>query len=97
MESRSAFKENLSLDSVKRFGINRWQSLTESQKTFLKRAWGLLTYKWRWQIALNTPYLIIFALDRTIPAVHQFDMALMASVISRIPMHEIISQWMNIG
>ena len=97
MQTKAPAKEVFSLEAVKRVGINRWHALTESQKTFIKRAWGVLTYKWRWQIALNIPYLIIFGLDRAIPAVHKFDMALIASVISRIPLHEMVSKWINIS
>ena len=64
---------------------------------FFKKAWGVLTYKWRWQIAMNIPYLAIFALDRTVPAVHKFDVALISSITSKIAIPAFITSWFGIG
>tara|TARA_Y100001968_G_scaffold305584_1_gene321577 strand:- start:141 stop:422 length:282 start_codon:yes stop_codon:yes gene_type:complete len=57
-----------------------WGNLSDSQKTNLKKIWSILTYKWQWQIILNTPFLLIWILDQTIPAVHSFDMQLISSL-----------------
>ncbi len=90
--SGDSFKER-----IKNFAVRKWESLTEKQKTYAKKAWGVLTYKWRWQIAMNVPYLAIFVLDRTVPAVHQFDMALLGSITSKLPIPAFISSWMGLG
>ena len=59
---------------------NFWSNLNDSQKTILKKIWSILTYKWQWQIILNAPFLVIWILDQTIPAVHSFDMQLISSL-----------------
>ena len=57
-----------------------WSRLSEKQQDILKKIWSILTYKWQWQIILNTPFLVIWILDHTIPAVHSFDMQLISSL-----------------
>ena len=57
-----------------------WSNLSDSQQAILKKIWLILTYKWQWQIILNSPFLIIWILDKTIPAVHSFDMKLISSL-----------------
>ena len=57
-----------------------WSNLSEKQQLILKKIWSILTYKWQWQIILNAPFLVIWILDQTIPAVHSFDMQLIASL-----------------
>ena len=57
-----------------------WSNLSESQQAILRKIWMILTYKWQWQIILNAPFLIIWILDKTIPAVHSFDMNLISSL-----------------
>ena len=57
-----------------------WSSLSDSNQTILKKIWMILTYKWQWQIILNAPFLVIWILDQTIPAVHSFDMKLISSL-----------------
>ncbi len=82
---------------VKQFAELKWDSLSDRQKNYLKKGWGVITYKWRWQIAMNIPYLAIFILDRTIPEVHKFDMAVLNAVVSRLPIPEMISSRMGLG
>ena len=57
-----------------------WSKLSDSQKAILKKIWSILTYKWQWQILLNAPFLVILILDKTIPAVHAFDIKLISSL-----------------
>ncbi len=57
-----------------------WFNLNDSQKSILKKIWSILTYKWQWQIILNAPFLVIWILDKTIPAVHSFNMQLISSL-----------------
>ena len=97
MQSQSGFSEVGLFDSAKQLADRKWENLTERQKTYVKKIWGVMTYKWRWLIALNVPYLAIFVLDRTIPAVHKFDMYLLTSITSKLPIPAFISSWMGIG
>ena len=68
-----------------------WSNLSENQQSILKKIWSILTYKWQWQIILNAPFLVIWALDQTIPAVHAFDMQL----ISSLPIPTIIKTYLG--
>ncbi len=72
-------------ERLKTFGSEKWEGLTENQKKFAKKTFKVLTYKWRWQIAMNIPYLLIFILDRSIPAVHEFDISLLNSIMAKLP------------
>ena len=68
-----------------------WSNLSENQQSILKKIWSILTYKWQWQIILNAPFLMIWVLDQTIPAVHSFDMQL----ISSLPIPMIIKTYLG--
>ena len=68
-----------------------WSNLSENQKSILKKIWSILTYKWQWQIILNAPFLIIWVLDKTIPAVHTFNVQL----ISSLPIPMIIKTYLG--
>tara|TARA_B100000965_G_scaffold396502_1_gene411532 strand:- start:153 stop:434 length:282 start_codon:yes stop_codon:yes gene_type:complete len=93
MESNSAadkigffYKVNTNLQEF-------WSNLSDKQKSILKKLWSILTYKWQWQIVLNAPFLLIWVLDQTIPAVHSFDMQL----ISSLPLPTIIKSYLGFG
>ena len=68
-----------------------WSNLSENQKSILRKIWSILTYKWQWQIALNAPFLVIWVLDQTVPAVHSFDMKL----ISSLPLPTILKAYLG--
>ncbi len=85
------------IQRIKKLALENWTKLSDQQKAFVKRVWGLLTYKWRWQIAMNVPYLALFVLDRTFPAVHKFDLALVASITSRLPIPASISSLIGLS
>ena len=68
-----------------------WSNLSENKRSILKKIWSILTYKWQWQIILNAPFLLIWVLDQTIPAVHSFDMQL----ISSLPLPMIIKTYLG--
>ena len=97
MQSEGSLEEKTLQQRISTFGLKRWESLSVKQRNLLQKIWGLLTYKWRWQIAMNIPYLVIFVLDRTIPSVHKFDMALIASVTSRLPIPDLISKALGLS
>ena len=55
-----------------------WETLDDSQKAILTKIWKVLTYKWQLQILLNLPFLIWFALDKSITQVHEFDIGMLS-------------------
>tara|TARA_B100000212_G_C27034485_1_gene388776 strand:- start:250 stop:549 length:300 start_codon:yes stop_codon:yes gene_type:complete len=55
-----------------------WQNLDEAQKQTLLKIWKVLTYKWKFQILLNIPFLLWWILDASIIKVHEFDMMLIS-------------------
>ena len=93
MNSNSAADENGFIYKVTSNLQDLWSNLSEKQKSTLKKIWSILTYKWQWQIILNAPFLVIWILDQTIPAVHSFDMQL----ISSLPRPIIIKTFLGFG
>ena len=80
MDSKSAADTNSFIYQVNSNLQEFWLNLSESQRSILKKIWAVLTYKWQWQVILNAPFLVIWVLDQTIPAVHSFDMNLISSL-----------------
>ncbi len=84
-------------EKIKRFASTKWENLDERQKNYAKKAWSVITYKWRWQIAMNIPYVVIFCLDRTFPSVHEFDVALLAAITAKLPIPSFLSSLMGLS
>ena len=80
MDSQTAADKNSIINKVNTNLKDFWSNLSENQQSILKKIWSILTYKWQWQIFLNAPFLVIWVLDQTIPAVHDFDMQLISSL-----------------
>ena len=80
MDSKSAADKNSFIYQVNTNLLDFWSNLSESQQSILKKIWSILTYKWQWQILLNSPFLVIWILDQTIPALHSFDTKLISSL-----------------
>ena len=80
MDSTTATDKNGIINKVNSNLQDFWSNLSERQQSILKKIWVVLTYKWQWQVILNAPFLIIWILDQTIPAVHAFDMQLISSL-----------------
>ena len=80
MDSKSAADNNGFIYQLNSNLENFWLNLSDRQKAIFKKVWMILTYKWQWQIILNAPFLVIWILDQTIPAVHSFDMNLISSL-----------------
>ena len=80
MDSNSTADKNSFIYPIKSNLENFWLNLSKSQQAILKKIWMILTYKWQWQIILNAPFLVIWILDQTIPAVHSFDMKLISAL-----------------
>ena len=93
MESNSAADKNDFIYKVNPNLQDYWSNLSESKQSILKKIWSILTYKWEWQIILNAPFLVIWILDQTIPAVHSFDMQL----ISSLPLPTAIKTLLDFG
>ena len=49
-------------------------------KPLLHKIWKIITWRWRLQIAINAPFGILWIADKTNPAVHQFDIALLTAI-----------------
>ncbi len=80
MDSKSAVNKKSFIYRVNSNVQDLLSNLSEQQQAIIKRIWSILTYKWQWQIILNSPFLVIWILDQTIPAVHAFDMQLISSL-----------------
>ena len=91
MDSQADADKNGIINRVNRSLQDFWGNLSENKQSILKKIWSILTYKWQWQIILNTPFLVIWVLDQTIPAVHSFDMQL----ISSLPIPMIIKTYLG--
>ena len=91
MESNSALDKKGFIYKVNTNLQEFWLNLSDSQRSIFKKIWSILTYKWQWQIILNAPFLVIWILDQTIPAVHSFDMQL----ISSLPIPTIIKTYLG--
>ena len=79
MNSQTADKKGI-INKINTYMQDFWSNLSENQQSILRKIWSILTYKWQWQIVLNAPFLIIWVLDQTVPAVHSFDMKLISSL-----------------
>ena len=91
MDSQTAAQKNSIFNKLNTNLQDFWSNLSENQKSTLKKIWSILTYKWQWQIILNAPFLILWIVDQTIPAVHSFDMQL----ISSLPIPMIIKTYLG--
>ena len=80
MNSNSPANKNSFIYKVNSNLENFWSNLSDKQRSIVKKLWSILTYKWQWQIILNAPFLVIWILDQSIPAIHSFDMQLISSL-----------------
>ena len=80
MFSENSLQTQKPLSNLKRSALRVWESLSDSKKELGKKIWSVITYKWKWQIAMNAGFMMFWLLDRTIPAIHQFDMNLLTSL-----------------
>ncbi len=97
MQSEGSFSKLSLTEKLKVQAIEKWEQLSDKQKLYAKKAWGIITYKWKWQIAINIPYLAIFLLDRSVPQVHQFNMHIISLVLAKVPVPEYITSIMGIN
>ena len=60
--------------------IEMMNGLNLEPKPLLRKIWKIITWRWRLQIAINAPFGILWIADKTNPAVHQFDIALLKAI-----------------
>ena len=60
--------------------IEMMSGLNLEPKKLLHKIWKIITWRWRLQIAINAPFGILWIADKTNPAVHQFDIALLTAI-----------------
>ena len=89
MDSKPAADTNGFVNQINSSLKDIWANLSDSQRSILEKIWAILTYKWQWQIILNAPFLVIWILDQTIPAVHSFNM----QIISSLPIPMIVKTY----
>ena len=93
MDSKSAADTKGFVSQVNANLEDFWSNLSDSQQAIFKKIWMILTYKWQWQIILNTPFLVIWILDQTFPSVHSFNM----KIISSLPIPMAIKTLVHFG
>ena len=49
-------------------------------KSILLKIWKVVTWRWRLQLAINAPFGVLWIADKTNPAVHAFDMSILAAI-----------------
>ncbi len=97
MQSQNSISNQSTKENLINFFIDKWDQMGDRQKKYAKKAWNIITYKWRWQIAMNIPYMAIFALDRTVPQVHQFNISLLSSITTKFPLPAFITSLLGLG
>ena len=45
----------------------------------LQKAWKVITWRWRFQLAINAPFVLLWVADKAIPAVHAFDISVLTA------------------
>ena len=45
-----------------------------------QKIWKIVTWRWRLQLAINAPFGVLWVADKTNPAVHAFDMSMLAAI-----------------
>ena len=54
--------------------------LTILNKPLVQKAWKLITWRWRLQLAMNVPFGLLWVADKNNPSVHAFDMKILAAI-----------------
>ena len=57
-----------------------WSSSEVIKNPILQKAWKVITWRWRLQLAINAPFGVLWVADKTNPAVHAFDMSVLAAL-----------------
>ena len=57
-----------------------WSSSVVFKNPILQKAWKVITWRWRLQLAINAPFGLLWVVDKANPAVHAFDMSVLAAL-----------------
>ena len=57
-----------------------WASSDVIKNSIVRKAWKVLTWRWRLQLAINAPFGVLWVFDKTNPAVHAFDMSVLKTL-----------------
>ena len=57
-----------------------WSSSIVIKNPILQKAWKVITWRWRLQLAINAPFGLLWVADKTNPAVHAFDMSVLTAL-----------------
>lgn len=49
-------------------------------KSFKRKFISIITWRWKMQLALNTPFVLLWIADKTNQSVHQFDMTVLSTL-----------------
>ena len=49
-------------------------------KPLLQKIWKIVTWRWKLQLVINAPFGVLWVVDKTNPAVHAFDMSMLAAI-----------------
>ena len=49
-------------------------------KPLLHKILKIVTWRWKLQLAINAPFGVLWVADKTNPAVHTFDMSMLAAI-----------------
>ena len=50
------------------------------KNSILLKAWKVMTWRWRLQLAINFPFGLLWVADKTNSAVHAFEMSVLAAL-----------------
>ena len=50
------------------------------KNSILQKAWNIITWRWRLQLAINAPCGVLWVAGKTNSAVHDFDMSVLAAL-----------------
>ena len=64
------------LDRVRKL----WFSSAVIKNPIFQKAWKVITWRWRLQLAINAPLGLLWVADKTNPAVHAFDMSVLTAL-----------------
>ena len=59
-----------------------WSSsaVIKNPNPILQKVWKVITWRWRLQLAINAPFGLLWVADKTNPAVHAFDISVLAAL-----------------
>lgn len=52
----------------------------QNKAPVIQKIWKIITWRWRMQLAINSPFVLLWIADKTNPAVHAFDMTMLAAI-----------------